>query len=184
MNEKTAFNIYLILYVILALFITLRYTYTFYGSGEAITAFFFFVGATAIFVVYGLRWFGGNASLLSNAPVSWPPVMNTCPDYLTYYNLTHGGKKYDMCIDLLGVSRNGILKKFTPGDTPPGPNDGYYFPLQTDSSDSEKKRAELCQRTMAMGLTWEGISNGESCITPDGLPSGSTPAVPAGCPAN
>jgi hypothetical protein len=184
MNEKTAFNIYLILYIIVALFIVLRYTYILSGDGEGITAFFFFVGATSIFVVYGLRWFGGNASLLSNTPVSWPAVMNTCPDYLTYYSLTSGGKKYDMCIDLIGVSRNGGITKFPTGDTPPGPDATCYFPLNTDNSDPEKKRAELCQRTMAMGLTWEGISNGESCITPDGLPSGTTPSVPAGCPSN
>jgi hypothetical protein len=184
MNEKTAFNIYLILYVIVALFIVLRYTYTFYGDGEAITAFFFFIGASAIFVVYGLRWFGGNESLLSNTPVSWPPVMNTCPDYLTYYSLSSGGKKYDMCIDLLGVSRNGSMPMFQAGDTPPGPDATCYFPLRTDSDDPEKKRAELCQRAMARGLTWEGITNGESCITPDGLPSGATPSSSAGCPAN
>lgn len=187
MNEKTAFNIYLILYIIVALFITLRYTYTFYSSGETITAFFFFVGATAIFVVYGLRWFGGDGSLLSNAPVSWPPVMNTCPDYLTYYSLTHGGKNYEMCIDLLGVSRNGGMTMFQSSDTPPGPDAKCYFPLETKSSDPELKRAELCQRTMSMGLTWEGITNGESCITPDGRPSGATAAATTaatGCPAN
>lgn len=183
MNEKTAFNIYLILYIVISVFITVRFTYKLYGSGEAITAFFFFVGATAIFVIYGLRWFSGDNSLLSNAPVSWPPVMNTCPDYLTYYNLTSGGKKYDMCIDLIGVSRNGGITKFPAGTTPPGPDHSCYFPLRTESADPEKKRAELCQRTMTSGLTWEGITNGESCITPDGRPSGAMAAATTGCPA-
>jgi hypothetical protein len=109
--------------------------------------------------------------------------MNTCPDYLTYYNLTNNGKKYDMCIDLLGVSRNGGITKFPAGATPPGPYASCYFPLATESADPEKKRAELCQRTMAAGLTWEGITNGESCITPDGRPSGATAAATTGCPA-
>lgn len=183
MNEKTKFNIYLILYIIVAIFITARFTYKLYGDGESVGAFFFFIGATAIFVVYGLRWFGGESSLLSNAPVSWPPVMNTCPDYLTYYSLTSGGKKYDMCIDLIGVSRNGGLKKFTASGDPPGPDADCYFSLKTDSSEPEKKRAELCQRAMTLGLTWEGITNGESCITADGRPSGATGAATTDCPA-
>jgi hypothetical protein len=183
MNEKTKFNIYLILYIIVGIFITLRFTYKLYGDGESVGAFFFFVGATAIFVVYGLRWFAGDKSLLSNAPVSWPPVMNTCPDYLTYYNLTSGGKKYDMCIDLIGISRNGGITKFPADATPPGPEATCYFALKTESTDPEKKRTELCQRAMMLGLTWEGITNGESCITPDGRPAGATAAATTGCPA-
>jgi len=182
MSEKTAFNIYLLIYIIVATFITLRYTYVLHGNGDSVTAFFFFIGATYVFVIYGLRWFSGDASLMSNAPVSWPPVMNTCPDYLTYYSLTHGGKKHEMCIDLIGVSRNGGMTKFPAGATPPGPDNSCYFPLKTESADPEKKRAELCQRAMAVGLTWEGITNGESCITPDGRPSGAS-TVTTGCPA-
>ena len=92
------FNIYLIVYIIIACFVTIRYTYTLYQSGDAVTAFFFFIGATTLFVLYGLRWFAKDQSMLSNSPVSWPPTINTCPDYLTYYQLTEGGIKYDMCI--------------------------------------------------------------------------------------
>jgi hypothetical protein len=40
------FNIYLIVYVIIACFVTIKYTYTLNQSGDAVTAFFFFIGAT------------------------------------------------------------------------------------------------------------------------------------------
>ena len=180
------FNIYLIVYIIIACFVTIRYTFSLYQSGEAVTAFFFFIGATTLFVLYGLRWFGKDQSMLSNSPVSWPPAMNTCPDYLTYYQLVENGAKYDMCIDMVGVSRNGGITKFPNSVSPPAHDNSCYFPLKTESDDPEKKRAELCQRAMAAGLTWEGITNGESCLTIDGQPSGAAGAAGAGtsgCPA-
>lgn len=178
------FNIYLIVYIIIACFVTIRYTYTLYQSGDAVTAFFFFIGATILFVLYGLRWFATNQSMLSNSPVSWPPTINTCPDYLTYYQLTEGGVTYDMCIDMVGVSRNGGVTKFPNTTSPPAHDNSCYFPLKTLSDEPEKKRAELCQRAMAAGLTWEGITNGESCLTIDGKPSGAAGGSgTAGCPA-
>ena len=147
------FNIYLIVYVIIACFVTIKYTYTLNQSGDAVTAFFFFIGATILFVLYGLRWFSKDQSMLSNSPVSWPPTINTCPDYLTYYQLTNSGVKYDMCIDMIGVSRNGGITKFPNSTTPPPPDNSCYFPLKTASDEPTKKRAELCQRAMTMGLT-------------------------------
>ena len=43
-------------------------------------------------------------------------------------------------------------------------SDEYYFSLTTTSSDPESKNNELCQRAMSMGLTWEGVTNGEGCV--------------------
>lgn len=179
------FNIYLILYIIIACFVTIRYTYQLYQSGESVTAFFFFVGCAILFVSYGLRWFAKDNSMLSNSPVPWPPSINTCPDYLTYYQLTEGGVKYDMCIDMVGVSRNGGITKFpATAASPPAHDNACYFPLKTASAEPDAKRAELCQRAMAAGLTWEGITNGESCLSVDGQPSGATAAATTtGCPA-
>jgi hypothetical protein len=78
------------------------------------------------------------------------------------------GTTQGSCIDLIGVSKNGSLKIF-PKDANPAPTAAdYYFSLQTQSNDPSAKNAELCQRAIAFGLTWEGITNGESCITPSG----------------
>ena len=121
--------------------------------------------------------------MLSNSPVSWPPTINTCPDYLTYYQLTENGMKYDMCIDMIGVSRNGGVTKFPNTTIPPASDNSCYFPLKTLSDEPKKKRAELCQRSMSRGLTWEGITNGESCLTPDGKPAGAGGSGTADCPA-
>jgi hypothetical protein len=81
------------------------------------------------------------------------------------------GTTQDTCVDLIGVSKNGSIKVFpdvkkTSNVVPT--SDDYYFVLATKSSDAGAKNAELCARAMAAGLTWEGITNGESCITPAG----------------
>ena len=181
-NKKSSFNIYFIIYVILAIAIIFGGTNKMYGENLMIGAIFFFITASAIFLIYGLRWFGTDKSLLSNAPVSWPPTINTCPDYLTYYNLIVGLESYDMCIDMIGVSRKGGVTQFPANNPPVDPLSTAYFPLATKSADPVKRNAELCQRAMMNGLTWEGVTNGESCISLDG--STSVPPAPAsGCPA-
>jgi hypothetical protein len=175
------FNIYLGIYIVLAILVIAGGTFKLTSSGQTLGGILFFIGALAIFIVYGLKWFGQN-SLFSETPVSWPTSINTCPDYLVYYGRKMpDGTTQDTCIDTIGVSRNGSIKVFPKGGDVPT-SDDYYFSLVTKSSDAAKKNAELCQRTIAAGLTWEGISNGESCITPSGpvAPGGGSNA---GCPA-
>lgn len=168
------FNIYLGIYIIAAIFIIAGGSFKIYGMDQGLGALLFFIGSLTIFIIFGIKWFGSQSSLFSKAPVSWPTVINTCPDYLVFYNRkTNDGSSQDNCIDLVGVSKNGALKKFpSSGDEPT--DDTYYFSLTTKSSEPALRKAELCQRAISMGLTWEGITNGESCITPDGpiAPSG------------
>ena len=181
-NKKSSFNIYLIIYVILAIAIIFSGTNKLYGENLMIGAIFFFITASAIFVIYALRWFGTDKSLLSNAPVSWPPTINTCPDYLTYYNLIIGKESYDMCVDMIGVSRKGGITVFPASNPPLDPQSPAYFPLATKSTEPVQRNAELCQRAMMAGLTWEGITNGESCTLPDGSTTTPSSSSSSGCP--
>jgi hypothetical protein len=177
------FNIYLGIYIVLAILIGAGGTFKLYGSGLTISAGLFCIAALIIFIVFGLKWFK-KGSMLSEAPVSWPPTINTCPDYLVYYGRSMpDGSKKDTCIDLIGISKNGSLKVFPKDGTPPT-TDEYYFSLTTNAVESTKRNQELCQRAIAMGLTWEGITNGESCITPAGpvAPGGGSNGG-GGCPA-
>ena len=180
------FNIYLGIYIVAAIFIISGGTFKLYDLEQTIAAILFFIGVLVVFIVFGIRWFGGKGSIFSDAPVSWPPAINTCPDYLTYYGRKKtDGSSEDTCIDLIGVSNNGSLKVFPKGGSPPV-SDDYYFSLVTKASDVSAKHAELCQRAIAAGLTWEGITNGESCTTPGGpaAPGSSGAASGAGCPAS
>ena len=179
------FNIYLGIYIIAALFIIGGGTYKLYGMDQPYGSFLFFVGVLYVFVVYGLRWFGSASSLFAQTPVSWPPTINTCPDFLTYYGRKMAdGTVKDTCIDFIGVSKNGSLKVFPKdGTTNPPTTDDYYFSLATTATDAAGKNAAWCQSAMAHGLTWEGITNGESCVLPPQPTGGSGSGSAAGCPA-
>jgi len=169
------FNIYLGIYIIVAILVIVGGTFSVVKSGQMIGSFLFFVGVLTIFIVFGLKWFSPG-SVFSKTPVSWPPTINTCPDYLVHYGrLMPDGTKQDTCIDLIGVSKNGALKVF-PKDTKGGvtTDNNCYFSLVTTSSDPVVRNQQLCKRAIEAGLTWEGITNGESCITPSG------PVAPSG----
>ena len=187
------FNIGSVIYIISAISVISGGTLTAFNNGKTLTAILFFMGALAIFVTFGLKWFSPG-SVFAKTPVSWPPTINTCPDYLVHYVRNNNGAKENTCIDLIGVSKNGGLTVF-PKDALTGTNSSllptdnkYYFSLKTDSSDANTKNKELCTRAIAAGLTWEGITNGESCTTSTGdsiAPSTGCPApVPIPTPAN
>jgi hypothetical protein len=177
-------NLYLILYGLIALAALIGGTVKFYQMGLTLGAGLYAVGAGFLLVTYGLRWFAGEKSILSDAVVQWPPAMNTCPDFLTYYKRKKAdGTSEETCIDTIGVSRNSAMLQRFPMNGPAPDDDKYFFPLKTAASDAAKNQ-ELCQRAILYGLTWEGITNGESCILPDGTKvSGSSGSSGSGCPA-
>ena len=179
-----SFNIWLGLYIILAIAIIAGGSMKLKDMGMMGGAFVFFVGSLAIFLLFGLRWFR-QQGILSGADVQWPPSINSCPDGLTAYKRTVGGVKKDVCIDTIGMSRNAGISVFPVGGGPEPTDDKYYFDLSTTSSESAAKAQELCQRANLMGLSWEGISNGESCTTKTGAKraSGGAGGSSAGCSA-
>ena len=182
------FNIYLGIYIVFAIFALAGGTYSVMKGGQTLGAILYAIGALVVLIVFGLKWFSPG-SVFSETPVPWPTTINTCPDYLTYYGRKMSdGTTQDSCIDLIGVSKNGALKVFPDVKKTSNvvPNsDDFYFSLATKSSDPSAKNQELCQRAIAMGLTWEGITNGESCITPSGpvAPSGGGGNGGGNCPS-
>ena len=183
-------NIYLLIYIIVAIITIAGGTYSIVNMGKSLAAILFFIGVLAVFIVFGIKWFS-RGSVFAETPVSWPPTINTCPDYLVHYGrIMPDGGKQDACIDLIGISKNGKLKVF-PKDgatAAASPVDSdYYFSLVTNSADTNAKNQELCQRAIDMGLTWEGITNGESCISASGAAApggGDSGGGTGGCPSS
>lgn len=176
-------NLYLIIYCLIALAALLGGVSTLYGKGMTIAAGLYGVGAALLLVAYGMRWFAGENSILSGAKVPWPPVINTCPDFLTYYKRKRSdGTNEDSCIDTIGVSRNPAMLQQYPSSGPAPDEDKYFFSLKTNKSDAAGRNQELCQRAILYGLTWEGITNGESCILPDGSKASPSSGSDGGCP--
>ncbi len=159
-------NIGMLLYILLCIVIMFTGVRFLMSGGKMIATVIFAIGAILVFVFFGLRWF-------ENAPTSptytgkWPPQINTCPDFLTYYNLN--GK--NICIDTLGVSTNPMgsggqngLKRWVFGTSPPADvTPDYYYDLTTTKTKPEEILGEYCNRCLEKGVTWEGICDGESC---------------------
>lgn len=178
-------NYYLIGFIALAFMIIGGGTYQVFNTKQAPAAILFFIGSLTIFIVYGLRWFG-SSSLFNPASGPWPPVLNTCPDYLTYYPRMVGGIKKDSCIDTIGISRdNSLLTKF-PSDGSIPENNSYYLDISGLSSDPATKSTQMCNAAMNQKVTWEGVTNGESCMTRSTgkAGSGKDGSGGAGCPAS
>ncbi len=184
-------NYKLAAYIMLSAAIGIYGVMFFFKSQKTIAAVLYLILSILIFLFFGLRWFGDKAS--SNAPKSWPPIINSCPDYLTAYTRTVNGQKIPTCIDLLGVSTgsygsNGVVRKWdsSMSITNPPTSDEYYFDprMPTATVAGESPYQQLCTRTKLAGLTWEGICDGENCFDPTVPGSTSGSSGTAGCPAS
>jgi hypothetical protein len=155
-------NWYLVSYILACIMIGFTGTYLLVSTGRSIGALTFFVGAITVFVIFGLRWFKYGANPF--APNSWPPVINTCPDYLVFYNRTGATGSEPTCIDVMGVSTEPSRLSKWPADGPAPTDERFFFSLNFNQT-GVNLMAEKCARAIEKGLTWEGISNGESCYT-------------------
>jgi hypothetical protein len=176
-------NIKLVMFIVAAVLIIAFGTFNFFSGGRTISAILFLIGSILVFVFFGKRWFDDN-NLFNRSPGEWPPTINSCPDFLTFYKRKlPDGSVADSCIDRVGVSRNNMIQKFpTDGATNPPDSESYYFPLKTSSNDPDRQRAELCQRTIQYGLTWEGVSDGETCFSAKGTGEPVVPTAETSCP--
>ena len=135
-----------------------------YQSGMA-RAVIYAIGSLLTVIFYGYRWFGGQ----KGASNVWPPTMNTCPDFLTYIPNLPGDKKPG-CVDLLGVSTNGVLQLTLPSQVQTGPlastETGRVVPFTSDTfkaaSDISVVKA-MCHFCAQKGITWEGVWDGSTC---------------------
>jgi len=166
-----AFNIAEAIFIIAAILI-IGGGSMYFGSGKQyISVLIFLPLSVLIFVVYGLRWFGPDG-IYKHRTTTWPPAINTCPDCLTAYSIKSPAGEFKGCVDRIGVSRNGGLPMLKSGDTITGPADTRFFQLNAGES-----RAALCQRVMTAGLTWEGVTDGETCFNPDSTGSSIIPGA-------
>jgi len=154
-------NYYFIAYIFLCIVIGLTVAMKLFQSSRSIAGIISLILFIFIFVFYGRRWFKNN-TVIGQYTGTWPPIINTCPDYLVYFK--RNGK--DTCVDLLGVNRSGgLLRPWARDDNPENPpaDDAKYFRYIFRPKMHPKDMRILCNAAMQSGLTWEGITNGEHC---------------------
>jgi hypothetical protein len=159
----------LLLYIAYCAIVGISGSGVFFGNGQVVTGVMFLIGSILIFTYFGQRWFSSPGFMETKKNIPWPPYINTCPDYLYYYN----NQGQDTCVDPIGVSINNGIQKL-----PPGPinnsNPAYFFNLTAGMAKGDV--------TKSKGLTWEGITDGISTnITPS---QNTVPGAGTACPSN
>jgi hypothetical protein len=157
----------LIAYILICITLGLTIVSSLYKSGRSISAILGIVLILLVFVFYGIRWFGSS----SGSTVAWPPVINTCPDYLVYYKRTVGTTQKDTCVDIIGMNRSGGSlmtwgTQYSATNPPPSDSSGdkFFFDKVYKPGMNATDIAKLCTAAMEKNLTWEGITNGDSCM--------------------
>jgi hypothetical protein len=159
-------NWYYVIYVLFSIFLITGGISQLYPTGTP-RAVIYGVGTTLVCIFYGYRWF---ASSKNDANMKWPPVINTCPDYLTYVPSMPGDSQYG-CVDMLGVSSNGGLQKSLPSDIMKpsalkSTNTSKVIPYSsqdvTKAGSIEAVQA-ICAACSRAGVTWEGVWDGDVC---------------------
>lgn len=128
------------------------------------TAIIYAIGASLVLIFYGYRWFDKK----TNEIPTWPPTINTCPDYLTYVKTLPGSGSGSGCVDMLGVSKNGSLVKVISSDlTGTAALAANKTFLYTSTNILQTKNPavvlNICNICKEKGITWEGVFDGETC---------------------
>jgi len=149
-------NIIFVFYILITIVSILGSFFFNYKKGNVIQATLLSIGFLLISILFGLRWFSSSGEILSNAPLTtWPPSINSCPDYLTLYKMPGGY----VCVDAVGVSNGGMSQWTDPTQT----DDKYVFNLFTNLNSTERIKA-LCDQAAAKKVTWEGVYDGSTCL--------------------
>lgn len=98
-------NWYFVIYLLFCIAVVGMGVTKLYSMGTA-TAIIYAIGSIMILIFYSYRWFGTDTT---SSP-TWPPTINTCPDYFTYIASLPGDSKPG-CVDLLGISKNTGIRK-------------------------------------------------------------------------
>jgi hypothetical protein len=154
-------NWLLIVYVIVSLGVTVMGANKLSSTG-AIIATIYTIGVILLSIFFGYRWF--TKTIISK---KWPPSINMCPDYLTFVptvtSLPNGG-----CVDLLGVSTNGGLKKIEKsvitGLASTNANVFNKTSKDVTAAVTTASMQTICTLCKDKGVTWEGVYDGDVCV--------------------
>lgn len=157
-------NWYFVIYILVSIAAVAMGVAKLFPMGTS-TAIIYAIGVTMVLIFYGYRWFGDSANEASS---TWPPTINTCPDYLTYVKTLPGTGSGSGCVDMLGVSKNGILVKVVDSDltsTAALASNKTFLKTSKDIIGTKNPAVvkAICNLCRTKGLTWEGVFDGDTC---------------------
>jgi hypothetical protein len=182
---QTVANVTRIGYQVLALVVTLGLSYYFYSVlNRPAAGILIFIGVGLIFFYYWVKWFVTKQPL----DPDFMPTTNACPDYLSIVpsntvDPATGAMLYKpasntsyLCVDYVGVSRNGALKKMDPAKISSLINNPSYVFSVDPTSDFKgaKGHKAFLDRLIAAGLSYNSL--GEESLPTKGRHSNGSPA--------
>ena len=76
-------DFWVILYSLICIVVGGGFVSMLYNRGQQMGAMALLVLLILVFLFYGLRWFpGGNLNGTKTGVVTWPPIVNVCPDFM------------------------------------------------------------------------------------------------------
>lgn len=154
------------LFVIIGSAIIIMISYVYYNNMNKPTAgTLVFLGGFLALYYYYLKFF-----VVDSSRKDWPPYQSTCPDFLTLVPPGSGylGSQDDfLCVDFVGVSINGGLKKSSPGNIAQQINDPNYTFKVDMGRYSGKDGVKILKKDLSdKGLSWEAMLKGSSISVP------------------
>ena len=117
------------------------------------------IGLIILFILFGIQLYTVQGDYAASpAKMTWPPSINTCPDFLSLYKIN--GIYH--CVDTAGVSTNAALTKFVPvneAGTNQTPTPQHLFNLFLSDTDDNRKK-NIKTECINKGVTWEGVYDG------------------------
>jgi hypothetical protein len=149
--------------IVTALFVFGISRYIYSSLNRPVAATLWTLGAALMFFYYYVKWFVAQSA---DDPNRIRPTGQACPDYLS---IVPPGKLYTpaspsqyFCVDYVGVSRNGGLKKMDPAQIDTQiKNPDYVFSVDPAVDFvSQSAKGKFFQRLIARGLSYGSAGEG------------------------
>jgi len=149
-------------YITVALLVTLGLSYFYYSVlNRPVAGVLWFLAGGLIFFYYWIKWF------FTQQPPDpdFAPGKSACPDYLSLVANNSGlytpatPTQY-FCVDYVGVSRNGGIKKMEPSKLSKYINNpAYRFSIDPSVDFTRSGRSAFIQRLSQVGLSYNSIGD-------------------------
>ena len=147
----------LVSYILLVIVFIMYMMMHFYKTERFVTAGISLILYILIFTFFGLRWFQNGVSYTGTYTGNWPPIINTCPDYLSLWKDASG----PCCVDRVGVSKNqSLLATWTAGTDTPSAAQKFTHVYIPSATKTKAQFNALKTAAETAGLSWEGITDG------------------------
>jgi len=170
--DTSTINWYLFGYIVVSIIFLFYGTSQVYATGQ-IRGVIFAIGTFLVLLSFGLRWF----AVPDKTVKQWPPVINTCPDFLTFIpsipSTAGSSTKVSGCVDMLGVSvssnsANAFVKVLPTSistlDASMKSKVFSYTSADVKAATTPERLQPICDACQAAGLTWEGVYDGDTCV--------------------